>query len=98
MISYPPIDKLLEKVDSRYSLAILAAKRAHELEAGSFEMLDKYKSGKTVGMALEEIADGKVEIDPDSDLKEQDAEAIDQAEQFKQAEQDDEKKADQQDN
>ncbi|WP_125767002.1 DNA-directed RNA polymerase subunit omega [Lapidilactobacillus wuchangensis] len=98
MISYPPIDKLLEKVDSRYSLAILAAKRAHELESGSFEMLDKYKSGKTVGMAFEEIADGKVEIDPNSDLKEQDAEAIDQAEQFKQAEQADEKKTDQQDN
>ena len=32
MIIYPSIDKLLEKVPSRYSLAVLAAKRAHELE------------------------------------------------------------------
>ncbi|MDK7904653.1 DNA-directed RNA polymerase subunit omega, partial [Staphylococcus epidermidis] len=33
-ITYPSIDKLLSRVDSRYSLSVLAAKRAHELEAG----------------------------------------------------------------
>ena len=89
MISYPSIDKLLDKVDSRYSLAILAAKRAHQLEAGEFEMIDDYKSSKTVGMALEEIAAGKVVIDPNSDLKEADAEAIDQEEQLENAERED---------
>lgn len=81
MISYPPIDQLLEKVDSRYSLAVLAAKRAHQLEAGNFEMLDDYKSDKPVGLALEEIAAGKVEIDPKSNHKEAVAEAIDEKEQ-----------------
>ncbi|WP_261806847.1 DNA-directed RNA polymerase subunit omega [Lapidilactobacillus luobeiensis] len=81
MISYPPIDKLLEKVDSRYSLAILAAKRAHQLEAGDFEMLEHYRSDKTVGLALEEIAAGKIGIDPHSNLKEADAEAVDAREQ-----------------
>lgn len=65
MISYPSIDKLLENVDSRYSLAILSAKRAHEIESGSVLVLDKYKSNKTVGKALEEIAAGEVSIDPD---------------------------------
>ncbi|APT17929.1 hypothetical protein FC62_GL000044 [Amylolactobacillus amylotrophicus DSM 20534] len=65
MISYPSIDKLLENVDSRYSLAILAAKRAHEIESGSVLVLDQYKSNKTVGKALEEIAAGSVTIDPD---------------------------------
>lgn len=94
MISYPSIDKLLDKVDSRYSLAILAAKRAHQLEAGEFEMLDEYKSSKTVGMALEEIAAGKITVDPNSDLKEADAEAIDQEEQLEQAERDDRPKTD----
>ena len=64
MISYPSIDKLLENVDSRYSLAILSAKRAHEIESGSVLVLDKYKSNKTVGKALEEIAAGKVTVDP----------------------------------
>lgn len=65
MISYPSIDKLLENIDSRYSLAILSAKRAHEIESGSVLVLDKYKSNKTVGKALEEIAAGEVSIDPD---------------------------------
>lgn len=65
MISYPSIDKLLDKVGSRYSLAILSAKRAHEIEAGAVMVLDEYKSDKTVGKALEEIAAGSVSIDPD---------------------------------
>ena len=39
MIIYPSIDKLLEKVPSRYSLAVLAAKRAHELESGDLKKL-----------------------------------------------------------
>ncbi len=65
MISYPSIDKLLDKVGSRYSLAILSAKRAHEIESGAVMVLDSYKSDKTVGKALEEIADGAVTIDPD---------------------------------
>ncbi|MFK5282526.1 DNA-directed RNA polymerase subunit omega, partial [Lacticaseibacillus paracasei] len=49
MIIYPSIDKLLEKVPSRYSLAVLAAKRAHELESGDLKMLSDYKSDKSVG-------------------------------------------------
>ncbi|MFD1672805.1 DNA-directed RNA polymerase subunit omega [Agrilactobacillus yilanensis] len=77
MISYPSIDKLLDKVDSRYSLAVLAAKRAHELEAGDVKMLSDYKSPKTVGQAMEEIADGKVIIDPKSILMEKEAERLD---------------------
>lgn len=65
MISYPSIDKLLDRVDSRYSLAILSAKRAHQIEDGAVLVLDEYKSGKTVSKALEEIAAGEVTIDPD---------------------------------
>lgn len=64
-ITYPSIDKLLDRVDSRYSLSVLASKRAHELEAGNPSALDKFKSSKSVGQALEEIAAGKVIIDPD---------------------------------
>ncbi|MDO4912376.1 MAG: DNA-directed RNA polymerase subunit omega [Lactobacillus sp.] len=59
-ITYPSIDKLLDNVDSRYSLSVLSAKRAHEIEAGEPLALDKYKSHKAVGKALEEIAAGKV--------------------------------------
>ncbi len=38
MILFPSVDKLLEKVDSRYSLIMLASKRAHEI--------DKYREDK----------------------------------------------------
>ncbi|WEV70341.1 DNA-directed RNA polymerase subunit omega [Lactobacillus sp. ESL0785] len=62
-VTYPSIDKLLDRVDSRYSLSVLAAKRAHELEAGDPEALKNYKSQKSVGKALEEIEAGKVTID-----------------------------------
>ncbi|KRL63972.1 DNA-directed RNA polymerase subunit omega [Lactobacillus psittaci] len=68
-ITYPSIDKLLEKVDSRYSLSVLASKRAHELEAGDPAALDHFKSSKALGQALEEIAAGKVVIDPDRKTK-----------------------------
>ncbi|ERL65574.1 DNA-directed RNA polymerase subunit omega [Schleiferilactobacillus shenzhenensis] len=74
MISYPSIDDLLKRYDSRYSLAVLSAKRAHQLEKGDPKMLSSYESPKTVGMALEEIAKGKVIIDPDSVLLEHEAE------------------------
>lgn len=77
MIVYPSIDKLLENVNSRYSLAVLASKRAHEIEAGDIKMLSEYKSSKTVGMAMEEIAAGNVIIDPDSLMLEKDAEKMD---------------------
>jgi len=77
MITHPSIDKLLDHVPSRYSLAVLAAKRAHELETGSIKMLSDYKSPKSVGQALEEIAEGDVIIDPTSKLLERDAEKLD---------------------
>lgn len=52
-ITYPSIDKLLSRVDSRYSLSVLAAKRAHELEAGDPPTLEHFKCDKAVGKALE---------------------------------------------
>ncbi|WP_278852169.1 DNA-directed RNA polymerase subunit omega [Ligilactobacillus aviarius] len=64
MILYPSVDKLLEHVNSRYSLVMLAAKRAHELDAGALPLLnkDEYKSDKNVGKALEEVEAGKLTI------------------------------------
>ena len=62
MLLYPSIDKLLEHVNSRYSLVMLAAKRAHELDAGALSLLKEYKSSKNVGKALEEVEAGKLKI------------------------------------
>ncbi|WP_034550494.1 DNA-directed RNA polymerase subunit omega [Carnobacterium funditum] len=64
MMLLPSIDSLLEKIDSKYSLVILASKRAHELEAKAMPMLETYQSHKNVGRALEEIDAGDLVIDP----------------------------------
>ena len=55
MIIYPSIDKLLEKVPSRYSLAVLAAKRAHELEAGDLKMLSDYNQIRVSAKRLKKL-------------------------------------------
>lgn len=64
MMLYPSIDKLLEKIDSKYSLVILSSKRAHELHHQAYPALDSFESYKNVGKALEEIAAGEVALDP----------------------------------
>lgn len=57
---YPSIDKLLKIVDSKYSLAIVAAQRSKELKIkGNYQLPEnKYKSKKNIGKALEEIEQG----------------------------------------
>lgn len=57
---YPSIDKLLEIVDSKYKLALLAAKRAKQIEAKAPLLIDKPFSKKPVGIALEEIVEGNL--------------------------------------
>lgn len=69
MILKPSIDSLLQHVNSKYSLVILASKRAHELEAGDYPALGHYDSVKPVGQALEEIDAGEVIPDPEPELK-----------------------------
>ena len=70
MLIHPSIDSLLEQVDSKYSLVILASKRAHQLEneedKNHHEILDDYHSISHVGKALEEIASRELVIDPES--------------------------------
>lgn len=50
---YPEIGKLMEGLDSRYSLVIVTAKRARQLAADS-------TNDKTVSRAINEIANGKI--------------------------------------
>lgn len=53
---YPSIDKLLDKVDSKYSLVVAASKRARFLRDGAKSELKKNpRSHKQVGVALEEL-------------------------------------------
>ncbi len=67
---HPRIDELLDDVDSRYALVIVAAKRArqinnyhHQLGEGTFDEfppLVESRSKNYLTMSLEEIAEGKI--------------------------------------
>jgi len=52
---YPSLDHLLTKVDSKYTLVVLTARRAREIVAGDHALVAS-KSNKAVTIALEEIA------------------------------------------
>lgn len=57
-MNQPPLDKLTERIDSKYTLVVLAAKRARMLtESGE---LDSENLIKPVSQALHEIAAGKI--------------------------------------
>ncbi len=51
----PSIDVLTEKVDSKYTLVILASKRARELQDETALPMVKGASNKPVTIALEEV-------------------------------------------
>ncbi|KAA9025928.1 DNA-directed RNA polymerase subunit omega [Niallia endozanthoxylica] len=51
----PSIDSLMTKIDSKYSLVSVAAKRARQMQLGESTLLNRYISHKNVGKALEEI-------------------------------------------
>lgn len=53
----PNLDELLERVDSKYTMVVAAAKRARQLMDGALPTVSP-TSVKTVGIALEELAAG----------------------------------------
>ena len=60
---YPSVDALLEKVDSKYKLSIIAAKRAHIIdEEDGWTPLEDPICEKPIGVALEEILADKTEM------------------------------------
>jgi DNA-directed RNA polymerase subunit omega len=62
---YPSIDKLLGKINSKYKLVYAASKVARILEDEKLEVEDA-KCVTSIGVALEEIIDGKVDIEFES--------------------------------
>ena len=56
---YPSVDKLLEKVDSKYKLSVLAAKRAHIIDEEDWTAAEDGKCCKPIGQALEEVLEDK---------------------------------------
>lgn len=55
----PSIVSLLEKVDNRYALVVVTAKRARQLIAGE-KRLTEIESNKPVTIAIHEISEGKI--------------------------------------
>lgn len=58
----PSIDKLQEKIDSKYSLVTVSAKRARQLQDHVKPLIEEPKSHTHVGVALEEIDAGKLYV------------------------------------
>jgi DNA-directed RNA polymerase subunit omega len=59
----PPLEDLLRKVDSKYTLVVGAAKRGRQLMEGHPKLVDT-RSHKPVTIALQEIFEGKVKFEP----------------------------------
>lgn len=55
----PPLEALLDRVESKYALVIVAAKRARQLKEGALPLVDM-DTTNPVTLALEEIAAGKI--------------------------------------
>lgn len=80
MIMKPDIGQLLGKVDSRYTLVVMAAKRAREIGEGKKCLAEDCTSNKPVGMAVSEINEGFISYNREVSLKQQQQEAIDKME------------------
>lgn len=61
-MNHIPLDTLLEKVDSRYSLVVAAAKRARQLTEKELQAGNKEIDYKVVSYALEEILDDRIAV------------------------------------
>lgn len=59
---YPSIDEMMNKVDSKYSLVVAAARRARALREGGKTDVKAPKSHKYVGVALEEIYEDRITV------------------------------------
>ncbi len=73
-ITYPPIDDLLEKTDSKYKLVLFSAKRARQINAyyaqlgeGLLEyvgpLVDTHVQEKPLSIALREINEGLLTVE-----------------------------------
>lgn len=72
-ITYPPIDELLERTDSKYALVILAAKRARQINAYRMQLESNMvqfvgplvpfeADDKPLSISLREIVEDKLDL------------------------------------
>ncbi len=58
----PPINELIEKAGSRYSLVIAVSKRARQIIDGDDVYVYAKSLSKPVSIATQEIYEGKIEV------------------------------------
>lgn len=63
----PSIDKLQEKIDSKYSLVTISAQRARTLQDEGKPLVKDTAAQTFVGIALQEIKEGKVYVKDSSE-------------------------------
>ena len=68
MLLYPSVNKLQEKTDSRYTLVILAAKRARDLIDGKPALTEEV-SERPVSQAAKEIAEDLITYERPEELE-----------------------------
>ncbi len=72
-ITYPPIDELVERTDSKYALVIYAAKRARQINAYNVQLESNMiqfvgpvvpidSDDKALSIALREIVEDKLDL------------------------------------
>ena len=75
-ITYPPIDSLLENIDSKYRLVLFAAKRARQINAYNLQLeqnmvqfvgpvVETEPDEKPLAIALREIDEGLLTLEAD---------------------------------
>ena len=70
MIVKPSVTELLTKANNRYELVIATSRRARQIAAGD-EPMTKVKEESPVTLAANEIAEGKVEIEREDEIVEE---------------------------
>ncbi|MCD5322629.1 MULTISPECIES: DNA-directed RNA polymerase subunit omega [Pontibacillus] len=60
MMLEPSIDSLMESINSKYTLVTISARRARQMQETNKYLIDSFDSKKYVGIALEEIKEGKL--------------------------------------
>lgn len=58
-MSFPPLEKCLERISNRYLLVVLSAKRSRQLNRGASPQVET-KRKKWTSAALEEVIAGKI--------------------------------------
>ncbi len=64
MLLYPSVDALNEEVPNRYLLVNVVARKAREI-ADDAEKIGEHLTEKPVTLAINEVADGNVTVDPE---------------------------------